>query len=471
MKQTIQSGGGRDRAGFHRFTAVVALLSAMLLSACETLEPGEDPTPSLRRSTGSMDVPVWAKGRISPEWWSVFDDASLHRDVEVALENSPDLAAIAAKRKAAAAQTRAAQVAAWPKLNLGWGWRAGRAREVDFGPYDLAPWKAGAQFSWELDAFGKLKSARLASESREEALHWDLSAARLLLTAEVVRSRFRLNRVSEELALMQKILSADQKIIGIYRSHLKAGIISESELQGHLARNEEVKRGVMELERLRQLVVIELEALRGKKFSSAEGYGTGALAEAPTIPAKDICELMDSHPLVLASESRVRAAYRVSESARLDLLPSIQLNASMMGASPNFLLDPFRVWERSIGPSIDIPVFDPGRRAKWQGQKAEVEAASAEYRGVLVDIIKDVEAAYLNFGSHYQQNQSLKRQVAHIQKVQGYAISKRKAGLVSDIEVMESEKGTLAAQRAEQVMRYQILSDYVDLIVALGGGE
>ena len=453
------------RGGMPFFAACLGLF---FLCSCVALQPREEPGSLLTQRVAAPSAPSWAKERLAAEWWRTYRDESLNQDVETALSNSPRLAAIGAQLKQAEAQARVARVAAWPRLNLGYGYRAGRVKEVDFGPYDLAPWTGAAQLQWEIDLWGKLRQGRQAALNEFDVAGWDLASGRLILASETAEARFRVYRLSEEIEIVAESIKANGAILRVLRDREKAGLIAMTDVHRATAEHEKLKRGKEELSRLKKLAIVELETLLGGE--NRDKKVSGKLPKVPPIPQRPLNELLQCHPTLLAAEARVRAAFGLEEAARLDLLPSIQLRGNLSGASPHFFLDEFRRWERSIGPSLDVPVFDPARRASLHSRRAKTDEASQLYRAALVKIIGEVDSAYVNLESRRRQFNYLQKEVGELAAARREVEATFRAGIVSQIEVLESERSYLQAQRALAALHQSILNDHLALIRALGGG-
>ena len=141
-----------------------------------------------------------------------------------------------------------------------------------------------------------------------------------------------------------------------------------------------------------------------------------------------------------------------------------------MGASPHFFLDEFAVWSREIGPSLDIPIYDPTRLASIKIRRAETNAAVADYRSTLVNVVGEIDAAYINLQSRKTQYASVCREVDALAKARINVIANFKAGLVSQVEVLESERSYWESRRAKVILEEAVLRDHVALVRALGGG-
>jgi outer membrane protein TolC len=96
--------------------------------------------------------------------------------------------------------------------------------------------------------------------------------------------------------------------------------------------------------------------------------------------------------------------------------------------------------------------------------------AEQQYRSTVMAAFEDVENALVNLEAHKKQRTELQQQVDQLQLVATTTDAQRKEGVVSQLEVFETERSLLAAQLALLANRQQILSDTVVLYKALGGG-
>ena len=201
-------------------TRLVALttLFALFLVSCST----RDLSPK------TANQQSFAKDRASTAWWAQLNDSSLNHDIEVAYTNNPNLQAVALRIQQADAAVAQARSLALPSLNLGFGYQEGRKREIDFGPYDLAPWQSSAGLSWEIDITGKLKAARDAAIEQKNASDWDYQAARLLLASRIASVRMNLYRFNTELENLKEALLSNRQTLSLLAEKSRAGLISDS---------------------------------------------------------------------------------------------------------------------------------------------------------------------------------------------------------------------------------------------------
>jgi len=400
-------------------------------------------------------------------WWRGLGDSSLNSDIESAFLNNPGLRSVALRIDQAEAVGASARAAMLPSLNLGFGYREGRKREIDFGPYSLAPWESGATLSWEIDVSGKLRAARRATAANTEAAIWDYQSARLLLASRIAATRLNLYRFNAEIASLEESLSASRNTLSTLVERNKAGLIASSALSNQRAENEKLKRLQLDLTRLRDLTIVQLRTLRGG--SHPENSSRDFFPSLGTAPAKPLKQILVLHPTLRAAGAKVRAAFEMEQAARLDLLPSFKFNAIASGASRS-LTDRYRTWIAEIGPSLDIPIYDPARLAAVQSRQAQRASAAAGYRKAVLDVLEEIDTARINLQSRRAQLATVHREISEIKKTRDFALEQFEAGLTSQIEYLDAERRWLEAKRSAITLQQATLNSRLDLLKATGGG-
>jgi multidrug efflux system outer membrane protein len=125
----------------------------------------------------------------------------------------------------------------------------------------------------------------------------------------------------------------------------------------------------------------------------------------------------------------------------------------------------------SLGPSITLPLFEGGRiRANLKRSRAAYEESVATYRQQVLVAFKEVQDALTDSRLLNQQAQAQDRSTASAHRTADISNSRYRAGLVSYLEVVESERTALDAERESARLTGQRLVTSVQLIKALGGG-
>jgi len=121
-------------------------------------------------------------------------------------------------------------------------------------------------------------------------------------------------------------------------------------------------------------------------------------------------------------------------------------------------------------PSINLPMFDPGVKARIKTSQAQGELAEEQYRRTVIGAFEEVENALVNLDAHRKQRVELQQQVEQLEIVGRQFAGQLREGVVSQLDVFESERSLLSAQLALLANHQQLLADTVTLYKAMGGG-
>jgi len=419
-------------------------------------------------TTDSASKQTQEEKRARLPWWRQLNDPSLNQDVSAAFSSSPGLRAVALRIEQADAAVANARASTRPRMTLGFGYREGRKRDIDFGPYDLAPWDSGARLSWEIDLSGKLRAAQKSARENKTAAIWDYHSARLLLASRLAAVRLNLYRFNSELNDLNDSLTASKRTTGYLTERSQAGLIPDSILDKQRAENENLVRQQLDLERLRDLTLVQLRTLRGGSHPS--GITRSSFPSPDSLSSRPLNELLASHPGILAAEARVRSAFQLEQSARLDLLPSFRINALASGTQKT-LTDRFRIWLLKAGPSLDIPIYDPVRIAAVKARKSQRKIAAAEYQKTVLNTLEEIDNARINVASHRAQLAAASRETNALARTRNNAREQFDAGLTSQIEYLDTERRWLDAKRSQAALHQAMLNAQINLIKATGGGR
>lgn len=120
---------------------------------------------------------------------------------------------------------------------------------------------------------------------------------------------------------------------------------------------------------------------------------------------------------------------------------------------------------------MTLPLFQGGRnRANLKRAQAVFEENVAIYRQQVLVAFKEVQDALTGIGLLSRQAQAQERSRASARRTADLSDVRYRAGLVSYLEVVESERTALEAERQSSRLTGQRLVTSVQLIKALGGG-
>lgn len=442
---------------------VVPIGIALLVCGC-AVTPRDRPVPGL---AVPATWPAAATGVAAVEggaWWEQFDDPDLTQLIQDAIASNADLAILAERVELARAEGRSATANARPAASGSTGIREGKEHRLESGfqTVSVPNWFAGGAFGWEIDWLGKWRDRSAAAEQHVLAKEADLNSGRLLLAAEVATAWFRLLRHRAEVEILETSLARQREILAIYRERFEAGILEASVVERQEAETTGLRRRQVRSRMLAETQVRLLDRLRGGVAGEREYPDRGSRlgAAIPPLPAALTAEDLRGRPDLAAAEAELRQAFSLERAARLDLFPSLSLRLAGTTASGS-LTDPFQNWISSIGPRLDIPIWDPRRLAQLQIHAARAKMAAARFRAVALRAVEDVEVALVQF-HHRQTELGLAGEVVgKARAVRDRTDDKRRAGIVSQLEVLEDERRALAAELSELAVQTLLMTDAV----------
>ncbi|HJW25228.1 MAG TPA: efflux transporter outer membrane subunit [Rhodocyclaceae bacterium] len=448
--------------------SLLSACCAVLLYGCADTKAPEFQRPQTPENTAwSRPVTVSAVETIVPDWWKTFEDPYLNELIDRAIKGNVDIKVLAARIGVASAQIGEARAGALPTVDLG----AGASFEKSTGQPFTKQFNVGAQVNWEVDVWGKVAKGVQAQKAEFRATEADWRAGYLALVANVSTAYFQILQFDEQLAQQQKTLDKNKDILVIYENMFKNGLIPQTQVLRQRAEINRLNNDMLELHRLRDLSENAIATLMGIPAGQFK-VPAGSLQQRvrlPVVPVGLPSQLLERRPDVIAAEYRVLSAYDLVGQAKLAQLPSISLTGR--GGTASFALSSLlKSFTFGFLPSINLPMFDPGVKARIKTSEAETKVAEQQYRQAVMAAFEEVENALVNLDAHKKQRTELEQQTEHLQTVAATIRNQLKEGVVSQLDVFESERSLLAAQLALLANYQLILSDTVTLYKALGGG-
>lgn len=452
-------------------TILLSGLLVALLCGCADVRIAEYQRPDAPAKASWSRPPantVSAASTISPQWWTEFRDPYLDSLVARAIAGNFDLKILAARIDVAGAQIAEVRAGALPTVDIGAGSRLERTTNPQrtFKQHNL-----GTQVSWDIDIWGRVSKGVQAQTAEFRATEAEWRAGYLQLVSGVSTTYFQILQLDEQIDQQQRALAKSKQILGIFDNMRANGLVPDTQVIRQRAETNRLTKDLLELRRLRDVSENALSTLLGVPAGELK-IPTGRLqdrVQAPTVPGGLPLDLLARRPDVVAAEFRVLGAHDLVGEARLAQLPSVSLTGQA-GTAGFKVSDLLRSFTFGLLPSINIPAFNPGIKARIKTSEAQVKFAEEDYRRTVVAAFEEVENALINLEAHRQQKEELQMQVDQLKVVSAQSEAQLSAGVVSQLEVFENERSLLAAQLALLASHQQVLSDTVTLYKALGGG-
>lgn len=458
-------------------TGIAAGMAGCSLAPRYTRPAMPDPPPAYKETAGwKVATPSDAVPR--GQWWKQFEDPQLDAlEDELALANQ-SLKAALARLEQARAQTRIARAAWFPTLTAqasatrgetsvyAAGYSSGKSRTGD-------SFIAGADLSYEVDLFGRIRNTVAGARAAEAASAGDVAALNLALHAELASDYFGLRGLDRQQELLDRTVADYARALQLTQNLYHGGAAAIADVQQAQTQLETARTQAEDTRLRRAQTEHAIAVLTGNEASS---FGVPARAGATQFPSPAVdpglpSQLLERRPDVAAAERRVAAANAAVGVARAAYFPVFSL-AGTAGAegttSSNWFSAPSHFW--SVGPQALLTVFDAGvHAAQSAAAHAAYDEQVANYRGTVLTAYQDVED---NLAALRQLQREDVSQAAAVEAAQGalrQANLRYQGGIVTYLEVVTTENAALAAQLAAVDIQVRRVNATVLLVKALGG--
>ncbi len=454
------------------------MVAALGLSACANL-PDSPPQATLRNAYSlGLSADQEATAALDAQWWREFGDAQLNRLIDEALLNNPSLKIVQTRLMRANVAADVTDAATGPQLSA----TVDAMRQKFTATGMIPPPLAGSTYetgtaqltgSWELDFFGKNRSALEAALGNARATQADAAAARTLLASNVARNYFQLLRLNEQLGVARRQLVQREQSLRLVTDRVNAGLDTRLELRQSEGTLPEARLQIESLNEQMALTRHALSALLGQPAKTLE-LEPPALASiknravATSVPS----DLLGRRADIAAARWRVEAATQDVSNAHSQFYPNINLVAfagfSSIGLD-RLLGAGSEQW--GVGPALRLPLFDGGRlQANLRGKATDLDAAIESYNATVIEAVRDVADQLASAQSINRQQTQQRAVQAAAESSYAIAMQRHEAGLSNLLTVLTAETAVLSQRRMAIDLAARALDVQVALMRALGGG-
>lgn len=410
-------------------------------------------------------------------WWERFGDPITAKLVRQTLENNYDLKAAAARVLQAQASLAEARGRLWPDVSYSLN-RDRSQRSFNFGGIGrfsviTETWAQNVSVAYVVDLFGKLRHLERSAWADMFAAEANQQALINSIIATVVRARIDIATLQKRLAIARANTESRRSTLQIVERRYSKGLVGPVDVR--LAReNLEAAKALEPNIELSLLTAYHaLDVLLARQPGASE-HLPETLADLPDLQPFPIgvpALLLDRRPDVKAAEFALRAANERIGVSIAQLYPDLTLTASY-GASADRWRD---IWEHfaetySLLFSVAQPIFKGGQiRAQIDAARARYEELAANYAGVVLTAMREVEDALVSEQMLQTQLEHVQRQFMEAKAAEQLSRQRYQRGVESILAVLESERRRRIAEEQLTILKGQIWTTRVNLYLALGG--
>jgi len=336
---------------------------------------------------------------IPSEWWTLFHSDALNALICQGLANSPNLVAAQATLSAAEENLRA-QIgstmlpsiseqldAERERFNGATLSRANRA--ATFNVYT-----ANTNISYTLDVFGGERRQIEALEAQVDYEHFELEAAYLTLTSNIVTSAINVASLQAQIDATQKLIQAQEQTLEIVNQQFQLGGASEADVLTQTSQLAQTRATLPPLEQSLAQAKDALAVLVGAFPSNIQipNINLDQLTLPGELPVSLPCALVRQRPDIRAQEALAHAAMAQIGVATANLYPQITITGSegwTANSLANFFSLPNNIWNYT-GQLVQ-PLFEGGSlRAKRRAAIDTFHQVAAQYKQTVLQAFQNV---------------------------------------------------------------------------------
>jgi NodT family efflux transporter outer membrane factor (OMF) lipoprotein len=482
------------KAGRRALLRVIA--AGMILSGLSACAVGPDFAPPVAQPdagyvpeaklgpTTSTDVAAGASQRfqagrdIPGEWWRVFRSRDLDALIAAAIQSNPSLEAAQASLWQAKENLYAQTGALLPTADATGSGERQQFSPSEFGgsgpPSRFNLYQASVNVSYALDVFGGTRRQIEASAAQTEYQRFELEAAYLTLTANVVTAYVQAASLQGQIEATRDIIKSENDQLTVVRHQFDVGAAARTDVltqQSEVA-TEEATLPVLQkqLEQQRHVLLALIGRFPNQRLR--DRMALDSLTLPTNLPLTLPSQLTEQRPDVRAAEAQLHQASAQIGVAVANMLPKITLTADYGTAALTTaaLFTPATaVW--TLAASGTQPIFH-GFTLLHQERAAQAayDVADAQYRNTVITAFQNVadvlRALQLDAATLRAQRNALRAASDTLQLARG----QYQLGAITYVSLLNAQRSYQQARLAVVQAQAARFADTAALFQALGGG-
>jgi outer membrane protein, multidrug efflux system len=475
----------------------VALAATGLLSGGCTVGPDfkrpEPAVPAQWSSTATTSTAVSTDTALVT-WWTSFQEPALTSLIERSTASNLDLRAAVLRITEARAERQVSAAGLFPTVSANASYTRQRlsdttatgaiftgvgnvkipgAAAISFpNPYNQ--YQLGADASWEIDLFGRVRRSVEAADADLQAAQEDRRAVLVSLCADVARGYIELRGAQLRKDVTEQSLATQQELYELTRQRQAVGLTTQLDVANAGAQLDGTRAEVPQLDREVAQDINQLSLLMGREPDTLRTELQTAHPVPhvpPELPVGLPADLARRRPDIREAEARLHAATARIGVAVGDLFPRLTLTAS--GGTQSQGASDLLKWASrfgSIGPTFQLPVFDGSRWATVRLQNVRAQEAALDYARTVLTALHEVENALVTYQADQDRGVSLRAAVEQSRDALDLARARYASGVANFIDVLDAERTLQQSQLSLAATTTAVSTDLVAVYRALGGG-
>jgi NodT family efflux transporter outer membrane factor (OMF) lipoprotein len=416
---------------------------------------------------------------IPGDWWTLFQSEPLDTLVRESLRDSPTVAS--AKAALRSAQENYLAERGSLLLPAADGTFSGTRQKSpgaafgapEFGSTTYTLVTAAVNVSYRLDIFGASRRQLEALRAQSDYERWELEAANLSLTGNVVTTAITVASLRAQIAAANDIITSEQDQLIVVQKQFSAGGASHADVLTQNTQLAQTQATLPALEKSLDQAQHRLAVLSGKTpDTNTPEFDLEHLALPTELPVSVPAKLIRQRPDVQAAEALLHQACANVGVATANLFPQVNLSGSIgsdaLSASSLFT-GGTGAW--SVGASLTQPLFHGGELIhKRRAAIADLDNAAAQYRQTVLAAMQDVADTLRALEADARDLRA--EAAAEDLAAKSLDITKKQfaAGGVSHVQMLIAERAYSQARQNRVLAEAARYADTAALYQSLGGG-
>jgi NodT family efflux transporter outer membrane factor (OMF) lipoprotein len=440
--------------------------------------PDAPQAPQQYKEMGDWKVAQPQDAEPRGDWWVLYDDAELDT-LEAKIPANLSLKAAFARLQQARAQYRIARADLFPSITADpyatrERFSQNAPKSVPGYPSTVNDFLVGADFSYEVDLWGRVRNEVASAKASRQASAADYALMELSVRVQLAEDYFSLRADDAQSRLLDKTVGDYEQSLELTTDLFNGGAAALADVAQAQAQLDNARTQAADIRLQRAQVEHAIAVLVGENPSGFSLTFNPLPIDVvpPSIDPGLPSSLLERRPDVAEAERKVAAANAEIGVARAAYFPRVTLAAGAGLESiktSNLFEAPSRYW--SVGPQVSLPIFEGGRLL---GETDRVKAAYAEqvadYRNTVLTAYQDVEDNLVALHQLAQESETDAAAVLATGVALQQAQDRYRAGIVTFLEVSTAETAALQAQIQAVTIQARRMSASVLLVKALGGG-
>lgn len=282
-----------------------------------------------------------------------------------------------------------------------------------------------------------------------------LEMARLSIVGDVVNSYYNLRGVQQQIVLTEQDAKALDERLSLIEARTEGGSLDETSQERQRSELAATRANLIDLRAQEGTAINQILLLLGEypgALKKQMAYHADSITSNP-LPALQLgipSEVALNRPDIRAAEAKLHSATARIGVAQAELYPSITLGARI--GMDTYSADNFTEWGSrswSVGPSLNLPLFDRGRRkAAVILRETDQQQAAVDYHRTVLQAWQEIDNSLSRYAAAQQKLKERQIQEDAAGKALTLVQARYDGGLVNFIDVLDAQRTHIQARQA-----------------------